>query len=147
MRYFSYSQCSSPRQGKGEKVMTSLLQFCDETQLLAASVSGIGVKKDVTPGFFDPASKTYHASRMQENFEIAFLSGSVFSVSLVAEKSNGTSQVYGNMPGFSPQPRFPDLLIHQPSNPQMRKYGKKKSSFRCSLSCAKYDVTSPKEAS
>ncbi len=128
MRYFSYSQCSSPRQGKGEKVMTSLLQFCDETQLLAASVSGIGVKKDVTPGFFDPASKTYHASRMQENFEIAFLSGSVFSVSLVAKKSNGFSGLWKHA-RFLSSTRFPDLLIHQPSNPQMKKYEKKRAAF------------------
>jgi predicted DNA-binding protein with PD1-like motif len=62
---------------KGEEIVSSLLKFCEEQNIQAGTVSGIGAANKVELKFFYPENKDYKLDSFEENFEIASLSGTV----------------------------------------------------------------------
>ena len=62
---------------KGEEVVAVLTKFCKDHGIMAAKISGIGATNKVTIGFFETATKEYHAKNYTGDYEITNLSGNV----------------------------------------------------------------------
>lgn len=61
----------------GVDVVTALRSFCEEMEIYAGNVMGIGAVKQVVLRFFDPKSKAYVDRTFEEQMEIANLTGNV----------------------------------------------------------------------
>lgn len=61
----------------GVEVVTALRSFCEEMDINAGSISGIGAVKQVVLRFFDPQSKEYVDRTFHEQMEIASLVGNI----------------------------------------------------------------------
>jgi predicted DNA-binding protein with PD1-like motif len=62
---------------KGEEVFSSLLEFADRQNVLAAAFQGIGACGEVEMGDFDLKTKTYNKHTIKENLEIISLIGNI----------------------------------------------------------------------
>ncbi len=62
---------------KGEEVVQSLKEFCEQNQIKLGSISGIGACKNVTMGLYDPQKKEYFKRTFPEDMEMAALLGNV----------------------------------------------------------------------
>lgn len=61
----------------GEEIVAALASFCGERNIRLATVSGIGAVNRIKVGLFEPATKQYHATEFQQDFEITALSGTL----------------------------------------------------------------------
>lgn len=65
------------RVDKGEELVETLVRFCSEHGIGAASVSGIGAADRLVLGYFETAAKKYHSLEREGDHEITALSGNV----------------------------------------------------------------------
>lgn len=61
----------------GESVVESVIRYCSDNEIKAASVSGIGAVSNVTIGYFDCLSKMYKKKALDGSFELVNLSGNI----------------------------------------------------------------------
>jgi len=62
---------------KGEEIVKSLEEVCQNNNITLGSISGIGATNKATVGLFDVATKEYHSKELIGNYEIAPLSGNI----------------------------------------------------------------------
>ncbi len=63
---------------KGEEVMKTLKSFCEDNNILAGSLTGIGATNDVSIKGFDTKKNEYVSKRMnEESYEIISLNGNI----------------------------------------------------------------------
>lgn len=62
---------------KGEEIVETLKQFCEDNDIKLGSILGIGATNKVTVGLFDVETKKYHSKELVGNYEIAPLVGNI----------------------------------------------------------------------
>lgn len=62
---------------KGEEIVETLKDFCEKENIKLGTITGIGATNQVKVGLFDPKEKEYHASKLEDNFEITSLCGNI----------------------------------------------------------------------
>lgn len=75
-----FKKCGSRwilRLDKGEELVETLVRFCSEQGVGAASVSGIGAADRLVLGYFETAAKKYHSFEREGDHEITALIGNV----------------------------------------------------------------------
>lgn len=65
---------------RGEEVMTTLQQFCEEQEIHWAQFQGIGTVEDVEIGFYDLPNQEYVFRQEEGPFEVASLDGNVSEI-------------------------------------------------------------------
>ena len=63
--------------GNHEEIISALGQFCEDEDIQAAEISGLGAVSEATLRFLDPATKQYVDKRFEEQMEISNLCGNV----------------------------------------------------------------------
>ncbi len=62
---------------RGEEVVESVIDFCNENGIKAAFVNGIGAIFKVTLGYFDILKKEYKKKKLDNSYELVNLSGNI----------------------------------------------------------------------
>jgi len=64
---------------KGEEILSSLTEFCEENKIYSGSISGIGGTDDVTLKYYDLVKKEYVPKKFSDgvNYEIIALNGNI----------------------------------------------------------------------
>ncbi|PAB58455.1 PPC domain-containing DNA-binding protein [Anaeromicrobium sediminis] len=62
---------------KGQEVVSSLKNFCEENNVKLGSVVGIGATDKVTIGLFNTDTKEYHNKELVGEYEITNLTGNI----------------------------------------------------------------------
>lgn len=62
---------------KGEEIVETLKEFCEKENIKLGTITGIGATNRVKVGLFAPKEKEYHASELEDNFEITSLCGNI----------------------------------------------------------------------
>lgn len=63
---------------KGEEIIKTLSEFCQENNILAGSLTGIGAANDITMKSFDTKKNEYVSKRFnEESYEIISLNGNI----------------------------------------------------------------------
>lgn len=65
------------RLDKGEEIVSSLVEFCKENEILGAWVQGIGAVESATLALYDLGNKEYHNKDLDGPLEIANLVGNI----------------------------------------------------------------------
>ena len=65
------------RLDRGEEVVATLQNFCEQQKISLGSISGIGAVERATVGFFETATKKYLARELPGGFELAPLAGNI----------------------------------------------------------------------
>lgn len=65
------------RLDRGEEIIATLQQFCEEQKIKLATVSGIGAVEKAVLGFFDTQTKEYHSRELPGGFELVSLTGNI----------------------------------------------------------------------
>jgi hypothetical protein len=69
---------------KGEEIIKTLTQFCEDNNIKSGTVAGIGGADDITLKYYDPEKKEYLSKNFNgKNYEIISLNG---NISLLDEK-------------------------------------------------------------
>lgn len=61
----------------GEEVIETIREYCDEQEIMAASVSAIGAAKTVLVSWYDLTRKVYEDKQLEGQWEIVSLNGNV----------------------------------------------------------------------
>lgn len=77
MHVFKDDQGYVVRLDVGEEIIATLARWAAETELPAASISGIGAVKNAVLGYFDLHRKTYSQCTFAEDMELLSLAGNV----------------------------------------------------------------------
>jgi len=62
---------------KGEEIVQTIKEFCQENKIKLGSISGIGATDKVTIGLFDTNTKEYHSQELIGDYEITNFSGNI----------------------------------------------------------------------
>ena len=62
---------------KGEKLVESLTQFAQLTQINAASLQGLGALEEVELGYYDLHKKTYKRTTLKGDWELVAMNGNI----------------------------------------------------------------------
>lgn len=62
---------------KGEELIGTVSAFANETGILSAFVTGIGVLKDIELGYFDVEKSAYDIKKLEGDFELVSLMGNI----------------------------------------------------------------------
>lgn len=65
------------RLDKGEEVLSSLKEFCQDHSINLGEISGLGSTNDVTIGLFNTKEKKYYSKKFSGDFEIINLTGNI----------------------------------------------------------------------
>ncbi len=65
------------RMDKGQEIMSTLKQFCEEKKIYAATIQGIGAGENLNIGFFNTKTKQYEVKNIKDCVEITSLLGNV----------------------------------------------------------------------
>ena len=77
MRTKKFSNKYLVRIDKGEEIVETLKELCGKENIKLGTITGIGATNRVKVGLFDPKEKEYHASELEDNFEITSLYGNI----------------------------------------------------------------------
>ena len=77
MQYRQFGSRYFVRIDKGEEILASLKNFCEQEKITLAEVKALGAVDDFNVGLFDVAEKKYHTNRFQFPAEIVSLWGTV----------------------------------------------------------------------
>lgn len=80
MRKISYRKVGSTyiiRLDKGQEIIPTLKAFCQEYQITAGLISGIGAGQDLTIGYFNTGEKSYEKKTFNGMYEITSLLGNI----------------------------------------------------------------------
>ena len=77
MKYRKFGDKFIVRIDKGEEIVQTLKQFCEEQGIKLGSITGIGATNKATIGLFDAEKKEYHSKELVGNYEIAPLYGNI----------------------------------------------------------------------
>jgi len=61
----------------GEEILESLKALARRLEIPSASVTGLGAVNDVTLALYDPAAKSYVETRLEEDLEVATMTGNI----------------------------------------------------------------------
>ena len=64
---------------KGEEIVSSLTEFCNERSIKLGKISAIGAVNEAEIGIFDPLKKEYHSNTIKGTFEILSIPGNITS--------------------------------------------------------------------
>jgi len=62
---------------KGEEIVTSLEKFCEQRNIRAGSIIGLGAAGKIEIGHFEAETKKYHSKVFKGDLEIAPLTGNI----------------------------------------------------------------------
>lgn len=65
------------RINKGNKIVDSIIKFCQENEIASAWITGIGAVSDVKLAFYDLNKKTFIKKEFKQELEIASLIGNI----------------------------------------------------------------------
>ncbi len=65
------------RMEKGEEIVSTLKNFCEENKIELAKVSGIGAVNKAVIGLFETTNKEYYSKELLGDHEITSLSGNI----------------------------------------------------------------------
>ena len=77
MQYRQFGSRYFVRIDKGEEILASLKNFCEQEKITLAEVKALGAVDDFNVGLFDVAEKKYHTNHFQFPAEIVSLWGTV----------------------------------------------------------------------
>lgn len=77
MEYKQFGNRYVLRMDKGEEIVATLKQFCEDEQIKLGSVTGIGAVNQVTIGLFETSTKKYHSLQLAGDHEITSLTGNI----------------------------------------------------------------------
>ncbi len=89
------------RLDKGEELVTTIKDFCQKQNIFLGWIQGIGAVNRATIGLFETASKKYHSTELNGDYEITNLSGNISSMNndvylhLHVNLSDNKHQTYG----------------------------------------------------
>ncbi|WZL74384.1 DNA-binding protein [Clostridiaceae bacterium 35-E11] len=65
------------RLDKGEEVVSTLKQFCEDNKIKLGTIQGIGATNQATVGLFHTQTKEYHTQKLMGDHEITNLTGNI----------------------------------------------------------------------
>lgn len=77
MEYVRYGSKVLIRLDPGEEVIDSMTEVCKKEAVSLGIVSGIGAVNKAKVGLFNPVTKEYHSTVLEEDYEITSLTGNV----------------------------------------------------------------------
>ena len=77
MRFRKFGSTYVVRIDKGEEILSTLQELCEEQGILLGTIEGIGATHKATIGLFETASKEYHSTELTGDHEITSLNGTV----------------------------------------------------------------------
>ena len=77
MKFKKFGNKWVTRIDKGEEIVQTLKEFCQENKIKLGSISGIGAANKVTIGLFDTKAKEYYSQELIGDYEITNLSGNI----------------------------------------------------------------------
>lgn len=77
MKYRKFKDKVIIRIDKGEEIIKSLKQVCEELDIKLGTITGIGATNKITIGLYDVKSKKYISSELIGEYEIAPLHGNI----------------------------------------------------------------------
>lgn len=77
MEYKKFGNKYVLRMDRGEEIVETLKTFCREENITLGWVKGIGAVNQATVGLFEVASKKYHSTNFEGDYEITSLVGNI----------------------------------------------------------------------
>lgn len=77
MRYRKLGPAIILRLDRGEEIVSTLKDFCEEQEIRFATVQGIGAVDNAVIGIFAAKTKEYHTTTLSGDHEITSLAGSI----------------------------------------------------------------------
>lgn len=77
MEYVRYDSKVLIRLDPGEEIIAAMTDICDKEAIGLGVVTGIGAVNKATVGLFNPATKEYYSTTLEEDYEITNLTGNV----------------------------------------------------------------------
>lgn len=77
MHYKTFGETYVVSIARGEEIVASLQQFCEEAAVTLGQVSGIGAAEEIELAYYNVATKEYSTKTLRDSYEITALTGNI----------------------------------------------------------------------